>query len=98
MPSGFLILPDGRCLARRWSAHDGVIRAVAKALIRRDSRDPLAAWLNQQVPGPSDVDELGFGAWLGSSDGSTIVRTIDLRRMKPRHQVQFCQAVLDARA
>lgn len=30
--SGFLVLPDGRCFAPRWSFYDAVLRAIADEL------------------------------------------------------------------
>lgn len=96
MPSGFLTLPDGRCLACRWQVHDNVLKAVVQILIRRDSTHALGSWLARQLPGPNDIDELGYGAWLRDSDGETVVRSLDLRRMNPEHQEQFCNAALEA--
>src|SRR5947209_4793053 len=57
MASGFLVLPDGRCFAPRWSAYDATLRAVAAAL---DSREEAAlrAWLLGLLPGPDDEEHV----------------------------------------
>ena len=52
MASGFLVLPDGRCLSRRGFAHDGVIRAVADQLGPGSVEQNLKKWLAEQLPGP----------------------------------------------
>ena len=51
--SGFLILSDGRCLARNWAAYDAVLRAVAEQL---DATLELRAWLLLLLPGPDDEE------------------------------------------
>jgi hypothetical protein len=89
MASGFIVLPDGRCFSRRWSAHDVVLRAVAEQV----ASQPLREWLIQQLPGPSDEEELGYGAWYRNSDQTTVVRSIDLRMMTVENQRLFCDAV-----
>jgi hypothetical protein len=89
MASGFIVLPDGRCFSRRWSAHDLVLRAIAEAVASAS----LSQWILEQLPGPSDEEELGYGAWLRASDNSSIRRFIDLRLMTEENQKDFCDAV-----
>jgi hypothetical protein len=89
MPSGFLILPDGRCFSIRWAAHDDVLRAVANQLA--DSPE-LQNWLRQQLPGPEDIQEVGIGMWIRAADNAHIERHIDLRLMTAENQRLFCQA------
>lgn len=93
MASGFLILPDGRCFSRRWTAHDAVLRVVANHLGNDPAARPLHQWLLEQLPGPNDQEELGYGAWFRNSDQQIIVRKIDLRQMTAESQRQFCAAV-----
>jgi hypothetical protein len=88
MASGFIVLPDGRCFSRRWSAHDVVLRAVANEL----SSHAFRHWLLEHLSGPSDEEELGYGAWLRSSDQSIILRVIDLRLVTRENQQEFCDA------
>jgi hypothetical protein len=89
MASGFIVLPDGRCFSRRWSAHDEVLSAVAEQV----SAPPLRQWLLEQLPGPHDDEELGYGAWFRNSDRTAIVRFMDLRLMTVENQRLFCDAV-----
>ncbi|HEV3343162.1 MAG TPA: hypothetical protein VG125_22505 [Pirellulales bacterium] len=92
MASGFLVLPDGRCLARRWSAHDEVLRAVAAQLGEEPAAQDLKHWLLEQLPGASDEEELGYGAWFRTADQQIVVRHIDLRQMTVVNQQLFCEA------
>jgi hypothetical protein len=96
MASGFLVLPDGRCFARRWWAHDCVLRAIIDELAHDSAANPFRHWLLDQLPGPNDVEELGFGAWLRNSDGATILRVLDLRSVTPANQIAFCCAAKQA--
>lgn len=89
MASGFIVLPDGRCFSRRWSAHDAVLRTIADLVTEM----PLRQWLLEQLPGPNDELELGYGAWFRNSDQAIIVRSIDLRSMTVENQRLFCDAV-----
>lgn len=88
MPSGFIVLPDGRCLSRRWWAHDAVVRAVANEVIS----PPLRLWLIEQLPGPDDIAEMGYGVWRRTSDQTTVVRKIDLRLLTSQNQSLLCQS------
>jgi hypothetical protein len=98
MPSGFLILPDGRCFAKRWAAHDAVLRAVADQLALEPAARELHRWLLEQLPGPDDEDEIGYGAWARASDRRVVVRHLDLRQMTAENQRLVCQAVKRAAA
>jgi hypothetical protein len=89
MPSGLIVLPDGRCFAVRWAMHDVVLRAIAAQV----AEAPLRQWLAEQLPGPEDEQELGYGAWLRKSDQTCISRFIDLRLMTKENQLLFCDAV-----
>ncbi len=92
MASGFLVLPDGRCLARRWSAHDEVLRAVSDQLGEELAAQQLKHWLLEQLPAASDEEELGYGAWFRTADQQVVVRHIDLRQMTVENQHLFCEA------
>lgn len=92
MASGFLVLPDGRCLARRWCAYDEVLRAVAAQLGEESAAQQLKHWLLEQLPGVNDIEEIGIGAWRRTADQETVVRHIDLRKMTVENQRLFCQA------
>src|SRR6516162_9076422 len=92
MASGFLVLPDGRCLARRWSAYDKVVGAVADQLGEEQAAQQLKQWLLEQLPGPNDEEELGYGAWFRTADQQVVARYIDLRQMTMENQQLFCEA------
>jgi hypothetical protein len=92
MASGFLILPDGRCFSGRWSAHDRVLRAIASQLEHLPTAQALRKWVLEQLPGPDDEEELGYGAWWRASDQKSILRYIDLRNMIPDNQHLICEA------
>jgi hypothetical protein len=92
MPSGFLVLPDGRCFAKTWSVYDAVLHAVADQVAADPEAEELGHWLRQQLPGPEDIVEIGIGAWFRRSDEQVIVRHLDLRLMTPEYQRFFCRA------
>src|SRR5262245_50678801 len=92
MASGFLVLPDGRCLARRWSAHDEVLRAIADQLGVEPAARQLKQWLLEQIPGPNDEVELGYGAWFRAADLQVVLRHLDLRQVTLENQRLFCEA------
>jgi len=94
MASGFLILSDGRCFARRWSAHDDVLRAVAVELDDRHSA--LREWLLSLLPGPNDEEHIGFGPWVRRADQRVIQRYLDLRELTLENQKILQQAMLRA--
>src|SRR5438067_234818 len=96
MPSGFLVLPDGRCFAKTWAVHDRVLRAVADELAMEPTAKFLHRWLLEQLPGPEDEEEIGYGAWLRAADGQVIVRYLDLRLMEAENQRLFCRAAKQA--
>jgi hypothetical protein len=85
MASGFLVLADGRCLARRTTAYDEVLRVLADELANNLAADPgpapLHAWLLSLLPGPDDYHHLGYGPWLRDSDQVTVERFLDLREL-----------------
>lgn len=89
MPRGFIVLPDGRCFSRTWGAHDLIVQAIAEAC----SEPQLQSWLFKQLPGPDDVQELGYGAWLRTVDEQITMRKIDTRLMTAENQRLFCEAV-----
>src|SRR5579872_2917036 len=92
MPSGFLILPDGRCFSAYWKVHDLILRAIVDHLSDREKPQKLKNWILSQLPGPGDTEELGYGAWLRKSDQTSITRVIDLRRLTEINQQIFCTA------
>jgi hypothetical protein len=96
MPSGFLVLADGRCLARRWWAYDQVIRAVADSLEKSAPGVALRGWLLSLLPGPEDEEEIGIGAWHRTADKLTVVRHLDIRELTSENRGLFHDAALEA--
>jgi hypothetical protein len=90
--SGFLVLSDGRCFARRWSAHDAVLGAVAEQLDGSTPARELRDWLLAQLPGPEDAEHVGYGPWFRKSDQQLVERFLDLREFTPEDQRLFHQA------
>ena len=91
MASGFLILPDGRCFAPRWSFYDAVLRAIADELDAPQAAE-LRGWLLGLLPGPADEEHVGYGPWHRAADGQLIARRLDLRELTPKNQGLICVA------
>ncbi len=96
MASGFITLQDGRCFSVRWTYHDKVIAAIAGELDRDDNERELAAWLRSRLPGPGDIEHLGYGPWLRKRDGAHIPRTLDLRAFASSQRKRFEDAAIRA--
>ena len=50
MASGFIILQDGRCFAKRWWCYDAVLREIIIELTHDQQGQELAFWLNSLLP------------------------------------------------
>ena len=96
MASGFLILADGRCLARRWWAYDAVIKAVAEQLGGSDAALVFREWLLSLLPGSNDEEHIGYGPWLRAEDNQLIERRLDIRELTVENQRLFHDAALKA--
>lgn len=96
MPSGFLILSDGRCFAARWRYYDQTLLTVAESLEDSRAARALRDWLMTLVPGPGDIEELGYGAWLRSKDQQIRRKYLDIRELTPENQRLFLDAALHA--
>ena len=96
MASGFLILPDGRCYAVRWSLFDDVMRTVAIELSKNAESKVLHGWLTTKIPTVDDVEDMGAGMWLRSSDQELLNRKIDLRDLPVQDRLRFCEATKNA--
>jgi hypothetical protein len=96
MASGFLILPDGRCFARRWSAYDEVLGEIAKSLQEVPGERDLKSWLLLLLPGPEDEEHVGYGPWFRVADQKLVERFIDLRELTENSQQLFMRAAKSA--
>lgn len=93
MASGFIILPDGRCFAPRWSVYDKVIEAIVKVLSDTGNEKELKNWLMSILPGKKDIPDIGYGPWVRAKDNQLVERYIDLREMSLEYQYIFQEAV-----
>ena len=91
MASGFLILPDGRCFAPRWSYYDDALRAVADELLEPETAE-LRRWLLGLLPGPADEEHVGYGPWYHAAEDRLVGRALDLRELTPGNQRLICEA------
>ena len=95
MASGFLILPDGRCFARRWSFYDAVLRAIVDELTSPEAAE-LRGWLLGLLPGPADEEHVGYGPWYRAADERLVERMLDLRELTTGVQRLICEAATRA--
>ncbi|GAB5562452.1 MAG: hypothetical protein SynsKO_40990 [Synoicihabitans sp.] len=96
MPSGFIILRDGRCFARRWAIYDEAIRATIRYLPSTDAGAELGCWLDSLIPTDEDTESIGYGPWLRAKDEKIIERYIDLRCLTSENLTMIEDAVLSA--
>lgn len=96
MPSGFIILRDGRCFAPRWAIYDEAIRATIRHLPSTDAGAELGSWLDSLIPADEDTATIGYGPWLRAKDEKTVERYIDLRCLTSENLTMIEDAVLAA--
>lgn len=94
MASGFIILKDGRCFARRWTGYDEIIRIVITELEIIENGQALADWLNLQIPNSKDKEgeDAGWG-FHNSRIDEWRNRKLDLRSLTQENQVLFWLAI-----
>ncbi|WP_276482519.1 hypothetical protein [Paraflavitalea pollutisoli] len=94
MASGFIILSDGRCLARRWTFYDLIFELVIEVLSADQDQDELKIafcnWLRTQIPSSEDIE---CGYCFIRPDGENVVRHFDLRELTPGNQEIFWKAI-----
>ena len=96
MASGFLILDDGRAFSVRWSAHDLFLRAIADELTESDAEKTLADWLYSLLPGPNDIEHIGYGPWVRATDSEVVSRVFDVRELTKENRHFFHEAAIRA--
>jgi len=94
MASGFIILEDGRCWARRWTFFDAVIEKICERI--SDGDNEFKVFLESALPNENDI-EMGWG-FIRDTDKETVVRTIDLREFAPLNRILFWKAAQTALA
>lgn len=94
MASGFIILKDGRCFARRWTGYDEIIRIAINELELIEDGKKLADWLRLQIPSSED-DENADAGWgfHNSRISDWITRKLDLRSLTSENQKLFWKAI-----
>ncbi|MGH1334752.1 MAG: hypothetical protein ACRBFS_01395 [Aureispira sp.] len=94
MASGFIILKNGRCFARRWTGYDEIIRIAITELEQIENGQELAEWLKVQIPNTED-DESADAGWgfHNSRIDDWINRELDLRSLTQENQELFWKAI-----
>ena len=97
MASCFIIFKDGRCFSRRWTGYDLIIEIAIKELYMIEGGEPLAKWLELQIPdrddnSNADEDDAGWGFYKKSVD-DWINRELDLRSLTIKNQQLFWEAI-----
>ncbi|WP_299256185.1 hypothetical protein [uncultured Aquimarina sp.] len=94
MASGFIILKDGRCFARRWTGYDEILKIVIKELRELEGGKPLAKWLKVIIPNDNLTDEMEAGwGFLDLESDEWISRKLDLRSLTKENQELFWEAI-----
>lgn len=98
MASGFIILKDGRCFARRWTGYDEILRIAIKELYLIEEGKDLADWLETRIPDLDDESlECGWGFYKNST-GEFLHRYLDIRSLTVKNQELFVKAIIIGRA
>lgn len=98
MASGFIVLADGRCFARRWRAYDEIIRIVIREATEIPGGKLLTEWLKLQIPENEDIGDREFGwGFFDSRSNQVINRMLDLRSLTPENQSIFRKSIQTGR-
>ena len=97
MASGFIILRDGRSLARRWTAYDYIIELVIDKLSKKRLKeaDDFKNWLQALLPNPDDIYN-GFGGFIRKDTGENVERWLDLRELTEENQQLFWESLQES--
>jgi len=97
MASGFIILKDGRALARRWSHYDYIIELAISELSKTNdkSAEDLKNWFQTLIPNEGDIEN-GYGGFIRKADGENIQRWLDLRELTSVNQQLFWESIQNA--
>ncbi len=94
MASGFIILKDGRCFARRWTGYDEIIRIAIMELEHLENGGELADWLKLQIPDAQDDDNADAGwGFHNARVNDWVIRELDLRSLTKENQLLFLRAI-----
>jgi hypothetical protein len=94
MASGFIILKDCRCLARRWTIYDYLIELVIDDLsYLQDSKAiEFKHWLQTLIPKEND-EYNGYGGFIRQETGEDVQRWLDLRELTEENQQLFWKSL-----
>ncbi|NME72158.1 hypothetical protein [Flammeovirga aprica] len=96
MASGFIILKDGRCFARR--CYDEILQIVIIELEDINNGKELANWLKLQIPDSNDDEDSDAGwGFYNSRIDEWITRELDLRSLTLQNQNLFWKAIQSGR-
>jgi hypothetical protein len=92
MPSGFIILSDGRCLAPRYTGYDYLPELAMGEMSDESEEGVFKAWLKTCIPAEGDIEN-GFGGFIKPLTHENIMRQLDLRELTPANQDRFWAAL-----
>ncbi len=88
MASGFIILKDGRCLARNWRTYNYILNLAIDEMPENE----LTKWLRNRIPKDVDIYD-GFGGFYRNETDEHIEGKLDLRELTMKNQKQFWNAI-----
>lgn len=94
MASGFIIMKDGRCFARKADVYDYVIKTVIEELRRNGRNSEFMQWLASLIPADNDID-MGYG-FIRYDSGEELSRWLDLRELTADNQKAFWTSLQDS--
>lgn len=98
MASGFIELPDGNTWSCRYTGYDLLLEDIAAELSTEGEEGELKNWLNYLQPNEEAGDvESGYCFYKHNSP-DTVLRILDLRRMKDNYAQLFWKAAQLAEA
>jgi hypothetical protein len=85
MPSGFIILGDGRCLAPRYTGYDFLLELAFNEIPDSVEDRAFKDWLQTRIPVEGDIED-GCGNFIKPIIHEYISRFLDLRELTPANQ------------
>jgi hypothetical protein len=92
MASGFIILEDGRCLARTWTVYNYILELVISELTEDTKEAEFRNWLQTLIPNEND-EYNGYGGFIKHDTGEEVQRWLDLRELTKENQQLFWVAL-----
>jgi hypothetical protein len=92
MASGFITLSNGEDWSARWSRYDFVLEQIANELNDEADEKILKDWLMYLQPNEEGGDIECSWSFIKANDDETVLRILDIRRMKDHYQRIFWKA------